>query len=648
MAFLIYVGKVALALLVFYLFYRFLLKKETFHRFNRVVLVGTAVLSFLLPLCIITIHKPIEVAPVAPEPAAVAMELPAQELVPPVEPTIPWWPTALIVVFWTGVAFVMARIIISTLSIVKIIRRGKLVREEDGCRIIVTERDIDPFSWMKYIVLSRRDCEGDYRSILVHEKAHIGLGHSIEVLLVDVFSALQWFNPAIWMLRADLQELHEYEADDAVLRAGTNMKEYQYLLIRKTVSKSGYSVANSLNHSILKNRITMMSKTRSPLSRGWRVLYLLPLVCLGIGLQARTVCVPLDKDSEKILTDETIGHVLPEVTVIKHAPADVKPEDIIHVSNLENFKATGGKDFDTAPQCSENFAHWLNSRLIYPADCLYEGTVLTRFEVGTDGKVSDVKIVFGVCDELNEAVKKFIGKSPAWTPAKKDGNPVAAVLFQPVKYMIRTVGNSNLTQASPVVLNVHANGGIEGKGNVVPGAVIIINAEANTPMGILNDLKDWLREVGALKVYYSKQSETESVMRHIAPSVTNKTLNVKTYDEALKGIDRQNICVARINARDKILFDSGVYDNDADIIRVGKAFLKEHGAKTVFTITYERGTSYGAYQNLQALLTQIYNEARDEIAREVHGKPLVDLSEDERASILRLVPMVVLETDMKG
>ena len=82
MDFLLYDGKVALALLVFYLFYRFLLKKETFHRFNRVVLVGTAVLSFLLPLCIITIHKPIEAAPVVPEPTIVATELPAQELVP--------------------------------------------------------------------------------------------------------------------------------------------------------------------------------------------------------------------------------------------------------------------------------------------------------------------------------------------------------------------------------------------------------------------------------------------------------------------------------------------------------------------------------------------------------------------------------------
>ena len=154
---------------------------------------------------------------------------------------------------------------------------------------------------MKYIVLSRKDWEGDHAAILAHEKAHIILKHSREILLVDILSLLQWFNPAIWMLRADLQELHEYEADDAVLRAGTNIKEYQYLLIRKAVGKSGYSVANSFNHSILKNRITMMSKSKTPPLRGLRVLWVLPLVCLAIGLQAQTVYDPTGKGNEKLV-----------------------------------------------------------------------------------------------------------------------------------------------------------------------------------------------------------------------------------------------------------------------------------------------------------------------------------------------------------
>ena len=295
MDFLIYEGKVAVVLLVFYLFYRFLLKKETFHRFNRIVLVGTAVLSFLLPLCVITIHRPAE-------PGVMVMEMTAEmrELAPEVGKTFPSWPVLMVILlFWAGVAFVLVRVIVSILSILKITRQGELVREEDGCRIVVTDRDIDPFSWMRYIVLSRKDWEGNPAPILAHEKAHIGFRHSVELLLVDVLSAFQWFNPAIWMLRSDLRELHEYEADDAVLRSGTDIKDYQYLLIRKAVGKSGYSVSNSFNHSILKNRITMMSKTKTPYSRRLRALWLLPLVCLGLGLQARTVYVPTGEENHR-------------------------------------------------------------------------------------------------------------------------------------------------------------------------------------------------------------------------------------------------------------------------------------------------------------------------------------------------------------
>lgn len=326
MDFLVYNGKVAVALLVFYLFYRFLLKKETFHGFNRVVLVGTALLSFVLPLCIITIHKPMEtgVESMALEPTLVE----AQELTPMVSSSTPWWPTALAALFWAGMIFSLLRIVVSILSIVRIVRKSELVKVDDGCKIMVTDRNIAPFSWMHCIVLSRVDWEGNCTPIITHEKAHIALRHSVDVLLVDILSAFQWFNPAIWMLRSDLKDLHEYEADDAVLRSGTNVKEYQYLLIRKAVSKSGYSVANSFNHSILKNRITMMSKIKSPLSRGLRALYLLPLVCLCLTLQARTVYEPSNKGNENSGDPVTL-----ELTVT----ADQKVKSGPYIFGLEGF-----------------------------------------------------------------------------------------------------------------------------------------------------------------------------------------------------------------------------------------------------------------------------------------------------------------------
>ena len=657
MAFLIYDAKVAVALLVFYLFYRFLLKKETFHRFNRFVLVGTAVLSFLLPLCIITIHKPMETAaPLVTEPAMVA-ELPEQELAPLVQVSEPWWHVALTILFWAGVAFVLARVLISILSILRIIRQGEPVRKEDGCRILVTERDIDPFSWMKDIVLSRKDWEIPHESILTHEKAHIAYGHSIEILLVDVLSALQWFNPAIWMLRADLKELHEYEADDAVLRAGTNLREYQYLLIRKAVSKSGYSVANSFNHSILKNRITMMSKSRSPLTRGLRALWLLPLVCLAIGLQARTVYVPMDKDSEKNVSDEKPRGYLSEIVVIgyggQEAPRHHKSLEADALPSIKN------PDMDTEAICSENFSWWLNTRLVYPDEAKTDdGTVLAKFTVGTDGKVKDITILWSVSEQLDGIVAQQIAKSPEWTPAMKDGKPVEMSFIQPVVFMVRTSSKT----PSPVVLNIRKDGTIESGGKVYtlsqlkdiipphaagqPQTTVTILAADDVLMGTIDDVKNELRKLESLKVNYASASSREGITRYMPPLPENGKVRVaKTLDEMFQGVDRETIMMIRINSAGAYMLGNRRVQDDAEIVRLGKAFLKEHGKETHFGLHHDRGTGYGAYTRIQTLLKQVYEEVRDEKAQEVYGKRLQDLSADERAQINLLVPLSISEAE---
>ncbi len=285
--FLIYQGKAAIALAVFYMFYRLLLSKETFHRFNRIVLLGTAALSFVLPLCVITLRK-VVVLPAMPSTAdAIVGETTGTVTMAP-EVSQPIWPIILCCIFASGALFVLTKVIVSIIGIRRIISSGSSQTLESGETLIITETDTAPFSWMKYIVISREDYESGYSQILTHEKAHIALRHSWDILFVDIITALQWFNPAIWMLKADLRALHEFEADDAVLRSGADIKEYQYLLIRKAVSKSGYSVANSFNHSTLKARITMMLNKKSSRMSAWKALYVIPLVGISLAATAET------------------------------------------------------------------------------------------------------------------------------------------------------------------------------------------------------------------------------------------------------------------------------------------------------------------------------------------------------------------------
>ena len=311
----IYEAKVALLLAVFYICYRVLLSRETLHRLNRIVLTGSVLVSFILPFCVLTFHKTVE--------EAAGTAIPA-EAVLPVPPALPqtaavphgsWLPAALTLFYCAGVLFFIVRILVELVQIRRIIRSGESLPQEDGTTLVVVDRDIAPFSWMKWIVLSREDYESGNTHILKHEQAHIRLGHARDLLLIDILSSMQWFNPAMYMLKEDLRAVYEYEADDAVLREGADIKQYQYSLIRKAVSASGYSITNSFNHSILKNRITMMSKPKSVTLRGLRALYVIPLVAAGLACNSQTVTDY--KVSENSPETKAVGQNYPVPTEIR-------------------------------------------------------------------------------------------------------------------------------------------------------------------------------------------------------------------------------------------------------------------------------------------------------------------------------------------
>ena len=288
--FLIYDLKVATLIAVFYMFYRLLLSHDTLHRMNRVVLLTTAVASFVLPLCVITMHHTVVVeaqapllSPVGDVTASVANVTTEASL-----GTI--WETLFTAVFFVGVAVTLGYLLWSVGQVVRLIRHSEQHLQADGTIICVTNKEVSPFSWMRYIVLNRKDYESPDPAVMAHERGHIRQHHSLDVLLVDTLTILQWFNPAMWMLRQDLRAIHEYEADAVVLSQGINMRQYQYLLIQKAVGACGYSVANGITHSTLKNRITMMLNNKKTNRKSmFKLLALLPIVGIALALNAETV-----------------------------------------------------------------------------------------------------------------------------------------------------------------------------------------------------------------------------------------------------------------------------------------------------------------------------------------------------------------------
>ena len=291
--FLVYILKSSLCLALFYLFYRLLLSKETFHRFNRIALLGVMLISCLLPLVRITVDRAtvVNTSVMLMEEDMLMYPWEMQVMVQE-EAAFPWreW---LVAVYFLGIFFFLLRNLWSLGRMLYLIRHSRCRQMENGICLVIHQAGFAPFSWMKYIVISQTDLDENGTDILIHEEAHIRNRHSWDLLLVELCVWLQWFNPAAWLLKQELQNVHEYEADEAVLRQGIDAKRYQMLLIKKAVGARLYSIANSFNHSSLKKRITMMIR-----------LYVLPLAAVTVAAFARPeISEPLDEISSVKVND---------------------------------------------------------------------------------------------------------------------------------------------------------------------------------------------------------------------------------------------------------------------------------------------------------------------------------------------------------
>ena len=284
-ALLLYALKTGACLTLFYLFFKLLLSRETFHRLNRAAVLAMLALSCLLPLCVVTFTR--ELPAVETSLAFVTTDAPGEAAALVVAEPFPWREAAALL-YLAGVFVALARMVRSLVGVWRMIRSGRRERLDDGTVLVRTTLPVAPFSWGRWIVLNETDLRENGETILCHERAHARLRHSADLLFCDLVCCMQWFNPALWLLRADLRAIHEYEADEAVLASGADARAYQLLLIKKAVGERWYSVANSFNHSKLKNRITMMIRKRSPRWAAAKALLLLLPVGAALGAFAET------------------------------------------------------------------------------------------------------------------------------------------------------------------------------------------------------------------------------------------------------------------------------------------------------------------------------------------------------------------------
>ncbi|MDE5734848.1 MAG: M56 family metallopeptidase, partial [Duncaniella sp.] len=209
----------------------------------------------------------------------------AAEVLAPLAPQgKPIWGTILIWTYMAGMAAVAVLTAITWLRLVRIIRSGRKISCGGYTLVIASDDRLAPLSWMRYVVISRADYENDCSAVIAHELEHVASCHSLDLLVAQAVCIINWFNPASWLMRDELMLVHEYQADMAVIDKGYNPQEYQLLLIKKAVGAKFPSLANSLNHSKLKKRITMMYKQKSGAGRRLKALALVPTLVSALAL----------------------------------------------------------------------------------------------------------------------------------------------------------------------------------------------------------------------------------------------------------------------------------------------------------------------------------------------------------------------------
>ena len=426
--FLLYIGRAGLYLGLFYAFYLLVMRRTTFFRFNRVLLLAGSYLCLLLPFI------PLRTVSASALSSELTMTgVGAADISRELSASFPW-KEALLALYLAGALVTLALCLLSAWKMGRLIRRGESTPME-GCTLVLLEGEISSFSWGRKVVMSRKDLR-ENPAIFTHEKMHVRHRHSLDLLLFLPLQILFWWNPLVWITREELRLLHEYEADEGVIQNGIDATQYQLLLVRKAVGEQRFTLASGFQHAKLKNRITMMLK---PTSSGWmRYAYLAMIPTLAALMYA---CNPSKNTAEpksvpaetQVQAEQVVQAAVQNVAPAVSAAEMNKDAESVRFSLVDKKPRFNGGD-------ANEFSKWVNSQLTYPAQAKADGVqgrVTLQFTVGADGVLRDVRVLRGVREDLDSEAVRVISASPKWTPGEQDGKPVAVTYAYPVIYQLR-------------------------------------------------------------------------------------------------------------------------------------------------------------------------------------------------------------------
>lgn len=423
-------------LLSMYLPYRLLLAGEKQHRLNRVILLAIYMAAIVIPL-VRPVALPgisgIEAGSAAAE-TGIAIGRLSGGLT---EHSGTAWMRVLLWIYIAGLAVALVRLVWAYVRLTVIIRKGKKIKMDGYTLVVTANKNFSPFSWRGYVVVEKTSDATEYPAIMIHEMRHLSACHDMDLMLAQLYAVLVWYNPVSWLMIDELKTVHEYEADEAVIASGLNLRDYQMLLIKKAVGARLPSLANSLNHSKLQKRITMMYQSKSRTAGKLGSLVLVPALAIGIAVVSiPAVASVISGASETTLLDS-------DSKVSKISAISANTESVAEMRT--SAPASYNKVFTTVEKPAEfhggieAMMKWLQYNVKYPKEAEKageQGKAVVKFTVNKDGSISNATIIKSVSPSIDKEALRVVTSMPKWKPAENGGKKVACWFTLPVSFRL--------------------------------------------------------------------------------------------------------------------------------------------------------------------------------------------------------------------
>lgn len=415
---LIYLTEVSLCMTLFYLFYCFLLQKQTSLQWNRWYLLGGSLTALVLPL----LQVPIIYQTVNEPPAwsfilqTISIEAEANEQLQQHIGMV----EVLVIIYFTGVLLFALRFIGQLWSFAHFVRKHKANRifSEKGYYLIETQQ-LPTFSFLKYLVINTQQLSKlEKEQILLHEEAHIKQQHSYDILLLEVLKIIFWFNPIVYLYQQKLQEVHEYLADSAVLKQyPQNRKKYAQLIVQQAIHCNVVHISNHFSKHQIKKRILMMKNTQTQTRALWTYFLAIPLLGLSFLLFSCSETEPLEAKT-------------PISEVVKNKMAEDSGDKVYQeVDQMPEFE--GG---------FEGLIKFMIDNVKYPKsahDEKIEGKSFVSFVINEKGEVTNAKVTKGFNSECDAEALRVVNVMPNWTPGMHNGEKVKVEMTLPINFKMK-------------------------------------------------------------------------------------------------------------------------------------------------------------------------------------------------------------------